>query len=381
MSDKPVDEQMLLFAPFFSERHNRVFDIYDALPRFVLSWKREADAKGAKGITFDNVRIGDQKISVTLTPAIVHDPNQIAEPPTREGAPRRLKGKLIFPGPREEIIEFALRRMAAVQHADMTRRTGKEADHVTLAFKLSDLRGQLAEDGHHFKGAEISEALEVLAKSQMQLSGDVPDEIAKGHRWTATHPYSMLADLRVFDMKEGAAPYRDSTTYVVSLHPLAAAAILQGRFFDHNHSRTMKLRKPLARWLIKRMSLKYRQAARGGAIAREGYNLSLSRIIAESGMLPDKRLRDTVLRIREAINELKESGWLSRWKAFDEVITHEKGTSGQKAIKEIVWTFYPSAEFINEIIEGNDNRAKRINRGKASRLSIHDEGKASRLAV
>jgi hypothetical protein len=101
MSDKPVDEQMLLFAPFFSERHNRVFDIYDALPRFVLSWKREADAKGAKGITFDNVRIGDQKISVTLTPAIVHDPNQIAEPPTREGAPRRLKGKLIFPGPRE----------------------------------------------------------------------------------------------------------------------------------------------------------------------------------------------------------------------------------------------------------------------------------------
>ena len=41
MTDNP-DEQMLLFAPFFSERHNRVFDIYDALPRFVLSWKREA---------------------------------------------------------------------------------------------------------------------------------------------------------------------------------------------------------------------------------------------------------------------------------------------------------------------------------------------------
>jgi hypothetical protein len=380
MSDKPVDEQMLLFAPFFSERHNRVFDIYDALPRFVLSWKREADAKGAKGITFSNVRIGDQTVAVTLTPAIVHDPHQ-STPPTREGAPRRLSGKLIFPGPREEIIEFALRRMAAVQYADMSRRKDKDTEHVTVTFRLSDLRGQLAEDGHQFKSSEIAEALEVLAKSQIQLSGDVPDDLAKGHRWTATHPYSMLADMRVVKPKEGETPEGDRTSYFVSLHPLAAAAILQGRFFDHNHRRTMQLRKPLARWLIKRMSLKYRQAARGGVVKKEGYNLSLSRIVAESGILPDKRLRDTVLRIREAIQELSSSGWLSRWKGFDEVTTFDKTASGQKAIKEIVWTFYPSSEFITEIIEGNDNRAKRIAMGKASRLPIHDEGKASRLAL
>jgi hypothetical protein len=88
MSDKPVDEQMLLFAPFFSERHNRVFDIYDALPRFVLSWKREADAKGAKGITFSNVRIGDQTVAVKIARRVV-DPNQ---PPQRQRAqaPRAL---------------------------------------------------------------------------------------------------------------------------------------------------------------------------------------------------------------------------------------------------------------------------------------------------
>jgi hypothetical protein len=381
MNDKPVDEQMLLFAPFFSERHNRVFDIYDALPRFVLSWKREADAKGAKGITFSNVRIGDQNVAVTITPAIVHDPNQAA-PPQREGAPRRLSGKLIFPGPREEIIEFALRRMAAVQYADMARRKDKDTDQVTLMFRLSDLRGQLAEDGHQFKSAEIAEALMVLARSQIQLSGDVPDNLAEGHRWTATHPYSMLADLRVIETKEGVKTDGDSASYFVSFHPLAAAAILQGRFFDHNHRRTMQLRKPLARWLIKRMSLKYRQASRGGVVAREGYNLSLSRIIAESGLLPEKRLRDTVQRIRDAIHELKSTGWLSRFMAFDEVTTFDdNGARGQKAIKEIVWTFYPSAEFINEIIEGNDNRAKRIARGKAARIKVSDEGKEARLGL
>ena len=174
--------------------------------------------------------------------------------------------------------------MAAVQYADMKRRTGKDADQVTVTFRLSELRAQLAEDGHHFKGAEIAEALEVLALSKLQLSGDVPDNVAEGYRWKSTQAYSMLEDLRVVEPKEGDTPEGDRTSYFVSFHPLAAAAILQGRFFDHNHRRTMQLRKPLARWLIKRMSLKYRQAARGGVVKREGYNLSLSRIIAESGM-------------------------------------------------------------------------------------------------
>jgi hypothetical protein len=380
MSDKPVDEQMLLFAPFFSERHNRVFDIYDALPRFVLSWKRALSAKDPKVITFSNVQIGDQTVAVKITPAVVADPNQ--PPATRAGAPQRLSAKLIFPGPREEIIEFALRRMAAVQYADMKHRTGKDADQVTITFRLSELRGQLAEDGHHFKSAEIAEALEVLALSKLQLSGDVPDNVAEGYRWKSTQAYSMLEDLRVVQPKEGDTPDGDRTSYFVSFHPLAAAAILQGRFFDHNHRRTMQLRKPLARWLIKRMSLKYRQASRGGVVAREGYNLSLSRIIAESGLLPEKRLRDTVQRIRDAIHELKSTGWLSRFMAFDEVTTFDdNGARGQKAIKEIVWTFYPSPEFINEIIEGNDNRAKRIARGKAARIKVSDEGKEARIAL
>ena len=40
-----------------------------------------------------------------------------------------------------------------------------------------------------------------------------------------------------------------------------------------------------------------------------------------------------------------------------------------------MWTFYPSTEFINEIIEGNDNRAKRLARGKAARIRFPTRGK------
>jgi hypothetical protein len=366
VSDKPAEEQMLLFAPFFSERHNRVFDLYDALPRFVLSKKRDVSDKSPKVIDFSDVRIGDQTITVSITPAVVVDTSQPIPPPIREGAPQRRPAKLIFPGPREEIIEFALRRMAAVQHADMKVRTGKEADQVTLTFRLSQLREQLAEDGHHFKGVEIEEALNVLAKSKIQLSGEVPANVAQGYRWQSTQAYSMLEDLRVVNPKEGDTLDGDRTTYFVSFHPLAAAAILQGRFFDHNHRRTMQLRKPLARWLIKRMGVKYRQASRGGVVAREGYNLSLSRIIAESGLLPEKRLRDTVQRVRDAITELKETGWLHAFEPVREDTTFDKTDSGQKTIKEIVWTLFPSPAFITEIMDGNASRAQRRARGEIS---------------
>jgi hypothetical protein len=361
VSDKPAEEQMLLFAPFFSERHNRVFDLYDLLPRFVLTWKREVTDKSKNAITFPNVRIiGDQRITVTIIPAVVVDNSQRIPSGIHEGAPHRVPTKLIVPGPREEIVEFALRRMAAVQHADMKVRTGKEADQVTLTFRLSQLREQLAEDGHHFKSTEIAEAMEVLALSKIQLSGDVPKDVAEGYQWKATQAYSMLEDLRVIEPKEGDhTPDGATTSYFVSFHPLAAAAILQGRFFDHNHRRTMQLRKPLARWLIKRINLRYRQAQKS---TREGYKISLTRILAESGMMPEKRLRASIERIREALKELSCTGWLSRFHAFDETITFAppSKTGGQKAIKEIVWTLYPSSEFCQEVIEGNKMRAERL---------------------
>jgi hypothetical protein len=59
----------------------------------------------------------------------------------------------------------------------------------------------------------------------------------------------------------------------------------------------------------------------------------------------------------------------------------DNGARGQKAIKDIVWTFYPSTEFINEIIEGNDNRAKRIAKGKEARIKISEEGKEARIGL
>ena len=349
-----LDEQLLLFAPFLSDRHNRVFELYDALPRFVLSWKRDAE-KGPRTLTFPNVQIGEQVVSVKITPAIVSDPSKTV---TTTTGPQRGTGKIIFPGAREEIIEFALRRLAVRQHEGLSRRLEKDREHIAVKFRLSELRSQLAEDGHHFKNAEIAEALEVLANSQLQLSGDVPENIAEGYKWKATQAYSMLADLRAIEPKEG-DPSGEKTTYVVSLHPLAAAAILQGRFFDHNHARTMQLRKPLARWLIKRMNLRYRQAQKNSfATSGSGYKIGLSRILAESGMLPEKRLRASIERIRDAIKELTNTGWLHCFKPYDEATTLGPSTKkgGRKTIQEIVWTLYPSNEFAQEVIEGNMRR-------------------------
>ena len=346
----PLDEQMLLFAPFLSKQHNRVFDMYDALPRFVLSWKRDAD-KGPRLLTFPNVQIAGQKVTVKITPAIIAATE--SEVDNAATGPQRIQGKIIFPGAREEIVEFTIRRLAARQIESMGYRVDDKREHVTVKFTLAQLRNELAEHGHHYKAAEIAEALDVLAKSQIQLVGNVPENIAEGYKWKANQPYSMLGDFRAIE-STAADSTGAGTTYIVSLHPMAAAALLQGNYFDHNHPRTMQLHRPLARWLVKVMNLRFRQAERGNFTNKKGYNISLTRILTESGMLPHKRLRTSIERIREAVEELKDTGWLDRFKPFAEEVTYAaEAKRGQKPIREIVWTLYPSNEFVSEIIEGN----------------------------
>jgi hypothetical protein len=104
----------------------------------------------------------------------------------------------------------------------------------------------------------------------------------------------------------------------------------------------------------------------------KGYYLTLTRVLAESGIMPEKRLRDTVERVRAALAELQNQGFLDRLnKAYDEEITYER-TKGRSKILDVKWTLYPSTVFAEEIISGNTQvrnqlrKASAINEGVGS---------------
>jgi hypothetical protein len=214
---------------------------------------------------------------------------------------------------------------------------------IPIVFTLSQLRNELAAHGHAFKIDELREALDVLGGAMMRIEGIVNDDING-----LAHPILLISYKRRRGDTTG-----DYSYYTAKFHPLAVRAILAGAWQPINYARVMRLDLPLAGWIATRMNNRYRSAEKAASLKGKGYYLTLARVLAESGILPEKRLRDTVERVRIALAELQNEGFLDRLnKAYDEEITYER-TKGRSKILDVKWTLYPSTSFAEEIISGN----------------------------
>ncbi len=78
-------------------------------------------------------------------------------------------------------------------------------------------------------------------------------------------------------------------------------------------------------------------------------------MLAESGIAPEARLRDNAQRVRQALDDLKQTGFLSISDAYLEEPIYAKSVNGRgrPTLKDVRWTLYPSNAFAEEIITGN----------------------------
>jgi hypothetical protein len=78
-------------------------------------------------------------------------------------------------------------------------------------------------------------------------------------------------------------------------------------------------------------------------------------VLAESGIAPEARLRDNAQRVRQALDDLKQTGFLSISDAYLEEPIYAKSANGRgrPTLKDVRWTLYPSNAFAEEIITGN----------------------------
>jgi hypothetical protein len=333
--------QLVLFEAFFADgekEQSRTLDIYDALPKFSLSWAREGEQQSSLR-EFNNVRIQDKLIKVSVSAAILSSGSEPGSKDTQAKKP-----KTVFPGVREELVERALRKMAVQRQID-ARLEADDANGrmIPITFTLSQLRKELTSAGHDFKISELREALDVLGRASLTVEGIVDDDING-----LAHPILLISYKRRRGDNTG-----DYSYYTAKFHPLAVRAILAGAWQPINYERVMRLELPLARWIATRMNNRYRSAEKAASMKGKGYYLTLSRVLAESGIMPEKRLRATVERVRAALAELRNEGFLDRLnKPYDEEITYERA-KGRPRISDVKWTLYPSTAFAEEIISGN----------------------------
>jgi hypothetical protein len=334
MSD---EAQLELLAPWYTQNtsESHTLDFFDAIPKYPVSVTTAVAKLEPIEVPFSLL---GKKYTALISPARV----KLAE--TGEQ-------RLVFPGSREELVERAL-RFIAVQQIARTRLTphAETGQAVTVFFTLSMLRRHLEDLGHGFKLSAIKEALDILSdtliETRLESHDDEPGQ-SKRRRFMKGTILSNYSG----DFAEGDQTGEESRA-AMTFHPAATAAILQLAFYPINQLRVGRLKRPLARWLTTRMSHNYRQARKNSFVQNEGYHISLKTILEERGLPREARLRDNLKSVREALTEMKQRRILSEMQPFAEELINAPSKRRPKVV-DAVWTLYPSAELVDEIIGGN----------------------------
>ena len=319
------------------ENTGYTLDFFEAIPKFKLSRQRYTDKPQIWETTF---RWADQEIPVQIYPALVQrDPKK----PTLHA---------IIPGPREEIVWRVLIELAAEQAATSTVSQMSQAEKVAFApvrFSLFGLRERLASRGKTYRVSEIRETLLVLKRAECSLSHPL------GAPLEDYSNYISHLHFRGEKLEDGTI----ADSCLAYLNPMATSAILNFRCWPIDNARLLKLSLPLARWLITRISNRYRQADQMDILTGASYHLMLSTILRESGIEREPRLRNSIARVRAAIKECTEAGYFAEFKPYTEEICPAAGSNRKDAIADVKWTFFPSGVLIDNIVNGNDTMKSR----------------------
>jgi hypothetical protein len=328
-----------LLAPWYSQngRDSRTLELFDAIPKYPFPTTRFVERA--------------ERVEAAFT---VHGRRYLAEILPAQIKLASGEERLAFPGGREELVERALRFLAVQQLIELRIIPNGESGTrgILVRFTLSSIRRHLEELGHGYKLTEIKEALDILRGTRIRIRD--MDAAAKGRQ--VFEDASILMSY-AGDFAEG-DPSGEDSRIAVLFHPRATQAIFEMAYWPISQARVGELKMPLARWLTTRMSHNFRQAQKRAYVdGAGGYHIKLSTILAERGLVREKRLRDNVDAVRGALKEMVAEKILDALRPFEESLEHA-ATRGRPQIKDAVWVLYPSSEFVEEIIRGNVEMAR-----------------------
>ena len=319
--DAFASRQLSLFQGFLANTDNErealsnAVDLWDSIPRYSISRVRMNAMRTAEGF-LAVAELGFNYRGKPLTARIY--PAQVKG---RDG-----KWASFYPSAREELVEHALRKISAEQHAGFFDQPNYRSG---ARFSLHQLRSELEQQGHSLRYDELVEALDILSLSSIELEG-ATDE---GDEAFARSTY--LAALSGVKRKDYQAD-RDAK-WAAQFHPLVTQSIDQVTYRQFNYQRLMQCNTQLARWLINQLVLKYTQAS-----ISNSFDMRYSTIKRDSGLLDGyARQRDAVAALDVAWEELKTLGALS-------IIKKAEQRGARTKLEDVIYTLLPSREFAAE---------------------------------
>lgn len=330
VADAFQSPQLSLFQNFLvnteeeRDKLSNTIALWDSIPRYSISrnlQNRMRSEHGMLEILKLNFRHHQVDYLATITPARIE---------MKEGPD---KGKTIdfYPSSSEELVEDALRKMAADQAQGFFDKKGYVSG---VAFSLYQLREELARRGHARSYREIQLSLEILHKTNIEITtSNGRDE----HLRSSTY-FPSMATARRKDIE--ADP---SARCVVQFHPLVTRAIDALTYRQFNYHQLMSHRNQLSRWIHKQLVMKFTFAALGTE-----FKMMFSTIKRDSALLTGyKETRQAVVAVVEAFEELTRAGLLMKFEKGNEV------RGARNKLEDVEFVLTPSHTFVREVKAAN----------------------------
>lgn len=315
-----------LFGRYLGDQGSlsNTIELWDGIPKYFVAKQaqdKQRDEKGRLSVLEHGFQYKGVNCHVVIQPASI----------------RQADGtyKDYYPSASEEMIEDVIRKIftdQAYAHHD------PKNTESWVRFSLQMIKKELAERKKTRSINEIKQSMEILSRSV--ISFFVKDEEVY------TNP--ILADLTRVTRKD----YLEDPTghWMARLPALISKSVNDLSYRQYNYALMFSLKSQLSRWLHKRLSHNYVNAGLSSP-----YEILLSTVIRDSGMLSHSRMNDRIKAFEATIDELVSNRVLTQQsKRKDE----RRGKANK--IEDILYTLCADPAFIKDIKAANARKKQAV---------------------
>ncbi len=308
---------------------SNTFDLWDSVPRYSMSRQQMTKIRKEKGfLSLQHIpfQYRQNPFEVRIQAARIYDEKTKTETD-------------YYPSSNEELIEDALRKIAAEQQRNAFFDKSNYRSGVT--FSLHMLREELDRRGHARSYQQIVLSLNILAGSMIEIRTMNDDE---GEGFTKSGYFSGLAAVSKNKLIED-----PKAKWIVQFHPLVTQAMDTLTYRQFNYAQMMSHQTQLARWLHKQLSLKFTFAS-----LTSQFETRYSTIKRDSALLNSyTRERDGITKLDAAWEELKSSGALMK-------IEKQEVLGKRGKLEDVIYNLTASLDFISEMKAANKRESLSI---------------------